>query len=446
MISHVPALHFRTPLCVRDALQVEVARDLSRWRGRARVGSAAAGQSNSGLPRRENLNCQTSVRRSPGGRGARVASRHRRGCNQIAQRRVLLPEGQADPAAPGGGKGSVITLPKRVNRETVTRAGPPNTADFEEFYATHFQSLTVQLVAYTNDLAAAQDVVQEAFCRALARWQRVAAFNDPAAWVRRVAWNLATSRWRQARTAARFARTHRDEHVAAPSPDRVALGRALDLLPAAHRRAVILHYLADLPISEIARQTHVRQLPGRSGAQCPARGRGRGSRLRTASQAGPRHCGECTGDAGRSGDGVRRAQQRPARSTCADCRVAEPHARTEPDWAVRDALDTSIRVVISRAAGHQRDVGPSGTGPGVLPQRFRRLVPRRPALSGRLRRQCAPQPQRLAGWQARDLGRRREQPHHGRPERRQPPDPAQRRRWAMRRAGLVRRRNTVADP
>ena len=129
--------------------------------------------------------------------------------------------------------------------------------DFDGFYAAHFQSLTIQLYAYTGDLPAAQDVVQEAFYRAFARWTRVSDMDDPLAWVRRVAWNLATSQWRRARTAARFARRHRVEHAPEPGPDRVALTRALATLPPQHRRAVILHYLADLPIRDIAAQEGV---------------------------------------------------------------------------------------------------------------------------------------------------------------------------------------------
>ncbi|BCJ44222.1 RNA polymerase sigma24 factor [Actinoplanes ianthinogenes] len=129
--------------------------------------------------------------------------------------------------------------------------------DFEEFYQACAQPLTIQLFAYTGSMAAAQDVVQEAFCRALTRWRKVSEYDDPAAWVRRVAWNLATSQWRRARTARRFLRRHRVEHAAEPSPDRVALARALATLPDRHRRAVILHYLADLPVSEIAAQEGV---------------------------------------------------------------------------------------------------------------------------------------------------------------------------------------------
>jgi len=56
----------------------------------------------------------------------------------------------------------------------------------------HARSLTLQLYAYTGDLPAAQEIVQEAFCRALPRWHRIRRYDDPVAWLRRVAWNLAT--------------------------------------------------------------------------------------------------------------------------------------------------------------------------------------------------------------------------------------------------------------
>jgi RNA polymerase sigma-70 factor (ECF subfamily) len=150
----------------------------------------------------------------------------------------------------------VITLPDG-GTQTVVEFGPPAHSDFEEFYAAYFQSLTIQLYAYTSDLPAAQDVVQEAFCRALARWKRIGGYDDPAAWVRRVAWNLATSRLRRARTANQHARRYREEHMAEPSPDRVALARALATIPVQQRRAVILHYLADMSVADIARQEGV---------------------------------------------------------------------------------------------------------------------------------------------------------------------------------------------
>jgi len=132
-----------------------------------------------------------------------------------------------------------------------------SSGDLEEFYAAHVHGLILQLYAYTGDRETAEEVVQEAFCRALPRWDRIRTYDDPAGWVRRVAWNLATSRWRRLRTAADFSRRHRETPVDGPGPDRVLLVAALAKLPANHRRVVVLHHLADLPVDDIAQQLGV---------------------------------------------------------------------------------------------------------------------------------------------------------------------------------------------
>ncbi|WP_378028597.1 RNA polymerase sigma factor [Actinoplanes sp. GCM10030250] len=130
---------------------------------------------------------------------------------------------------------------------------------FDEVYAAHYADLTVQLYAYFGDRQDAQDVVQEAFYRALVRWNQVAGYDDPVAWIRRVAWNLAVSRWRKARTALSFLRRQRiaEPHADGPGPERVALIAALGDLPHAHRRALVLHYLADMSVGEIAQREGV---------------------------------------------------------------------------------------------------------------------------------------------------------------------------------------------
>jgi RNA polymerase sigma-70 factor (ECF subfamily) len=124
--------------------------------------------------------------------------------------------------------------------------------DFTECYAASFRPLVTQLYVYTGDLELAHDLVQEAFCRALDRWSKVAGYEDPVAWVRRVAFNLANSRWQRTKVALRHLRRQRVEHVAGPNPDRVAVVRALAGLPDAQRRVVVMHYLADLGVAEIA--------------------------------------------------------------------------------------------------------------------------------------------------------------------------------------------------
>lgn len=128
---------------------------------------------------------------------------------------------------------------------------------FDDFYGVHFGALVTQLRAGTSDLAEAQDIVQEAFCRAWGRWDRLVEYDDPLAWVRRVAWNLAVSRWRRSRTALRFLAGQRPQYVPGPGPERIDLDAALARLPINQRRAVALHYLADLTTAEIAAECGV---------------------------------------------------------------------------------------------------------------------------------------------------------------------------------------------
>jgi RNA polymerase sigma-70 factor (ECF subfamily) len=138
------------------------------------------------------------------------------------------------------------------------RAATASKTDFDAFYLANFDRFIVQLHAYTADMGTAQDVVQEAFARALQRWSRVSTYDNPEAWVRRVAWNLATSNWRRIARFNTFMRKQTVErHVAEPSPDRVMLVRALATLPESQRRAVVLHYLGDLSVNDIAAQERV---------------------------------------------------------------------------------------------------------------------------------------------------------------------------------------------
>ncbi|MFB9339754.1 RNA polymerase sigma factor [Actinoplanes octamycinicus] len=145
------------------------------------------------------------------------------------------------------------------HRSEASSIVPHDPPSFDEVYAAHYADLTVQLYAYFGDRQEAQDVVQEAFCRALARWRTVSRYDDPVAWVRRVAWNLAVSRWRRARTALGFLRRQPSVEPRAdgPEPDRVALLAALAELPDTQRRALVLHYLADMPVGEVARREGV---------------------------------------------------------------------------------------------------------------------------------------------------------------------------------------------
>ena len=80
---------------------------------------------------------------------------------------------------------------------------------FDEFFASNDGRLVVQLYAVTGVLADAEDAVQEAFARASVRWRRV-----------RV--------------------------------DNLELMEALKALPLPLRQVIVLHYLTDLPVEQVA--------------------------------------------------------------------------------------------------------------------------------------------------------------------------------------------------
>jgi RNA polymerase sigma-70 factor (ECF subfamily) len=130
---------------------------------------------------------------------------------------------------------------------------------FAEFYAAQFRQIAAQLSVYLGDVDEARDVTQEAFARAWPRWNRLVGYEEPAAWVRRVAWNLGTSRLRRRRVARRHQVMEIVEPVPGPEPQSVAIRAALARLPDGQRRAVVLHYLVGLPVAEVADVCRVRE-------------------------------------------------------------------------------------------------------------------------------------------------------------------------------------------
>ena len=121
----------------------------------------------------------------------------------------------------------------------------------EELFAHEYVRL-VRALSVAFDAESAADAVQEAFIAADRRWSRVGSYDDPAAWVRRVAVNrLLNGRRDRGRRAEILAgiRVLPAEDLTAELLD---LRRAVGQLPDAMRVAVCLRYLAGLQIDEIA--------------------------------------------------------------------------------------------------------------------------------------------------------------------------------------------------
>ena len=130
--------------------------------------------------------------------------------------------------------------------------------EFAELYDAAYGRVVAHAYAITADLGDAQELAQEAFLRAWQRWSRIRRYQDPAAWVAHVARNLAVSRWRRARTAARgLWRMGDPGQSPGPGPESVALVRALQQIPAAQRRALVMHHMADMSVAAIAAEEGV---------------------------------------------------------------------------------------------------------------------------------------------------------------------------------------------
>ncbi|BCB82207.1 SigE family RNA polymerase sigma factor [Phytohabitans flavus] len=127
---------------------------------------------------------------------------------------------------------------------------------FDAFYRDTSRRLVRYAYGLTGDAAEAQDLVQEAYARAWQRWRRLSGFDNAEAWLRIVITRLAADRWRYLRVRRlRAATAGPPPDVPPPSEDTVLLVSAMRALPPAHRRALVLHYLLDRSVADIAAET-----------------------------------------------------------------------------------------------------------------------------------------------------------------------------------------------
>jgi RNA polymerase sigma-70 factor (ECF subfamily) len=130
--------------------------------------------------------------------------------------------------------------------------------DVAALYTATGRRLVGLLVSVRASPSLAEDLLQEAYAKLVPRWDRVQRYDNPEAWVRTVALRRYLSHERRARVFRRHAPglTAR-ESTEGPSPDRVTVELALASLPVQQRVVVVLHYVLDLPVGEIAMQLKV---------------------------------------------------------------------------------------------------------------------------------------------------------------------------------------------
>jgi RNA polymerase sigma-70 factor (ECF subfamily) len=134
----------------------------------------------------------------------------------------------------------------------------PATVDLNELYDASYRRLVVQIYAICGDLAEAEDAVQDAFVTALRKRSQLAKLHNPEAWVRTVALNGVRHGWRHASVVRRYqAKVPGPQGPVDVGPEHVAIVTALERVDDDQREAVVLHYLADLSVADIAAQLGV---------------------------------------------------------------------------------------------------------------------------------------------------------------------------------------------
>ena len=134
-------------------------------------------------------------------------------------------------------------------------AGQPATvgADFDAFYTAEYASLLRLAFVLTGSRPVAEELVQETMLRAFRHWSRIADYERPGAWARRVLVNLATSRGRRLAAEARaLGRLRERPPEPALSAESMELWNAVRGLPARQAQVTALAYAEDRSIADIA--------------------------------------------------------------------------------------------------------------------------------------------------------------------------------------------------
>ena len=125
---------------------------------------------------------------------------------------------------------------------------------FEAFYRREYRGLVGLAYALVGSRATAEDIAQEALTAAYRSWARVSRMDNPAAFVRRTASNMAASHFRrrlvETRSMLRLA-GYRQPSMELDEVDE-EFWASVRRLPRRQAQAVALRYLYDCPVREVA--------------------------------------------------------------------------------------------------------------------------------------------------------------------------------------------------
>ena len=150
---------------------------------------------------------------------------------------------------------------RQTDERLLVEAAQRDPACFGELYENNFERVYAYVVRRVGDRAETEDLTSEVFHHALANLQRFEWRGIPfAAWLYRIAANLISDRWQRTSREQVAGEPGLIESAAASNAEfeeverRATLFRLVDTLPAEQQRVVVLRFVEQKSIKEVARE------------------------------------------------------------------------------------------------------------------------------------------------------------------------------------------------
>ena len=150
---------------------------------------------------------------------------------------------------------------RQADERLLVEAAQRDPARFADLYENNFERVYAYVVRRVGDRAETEDLVSEVFHHALAHLKRYEWRGIPfAAWLYRIAANLISDRWQRKDHEDVADEPEQIESAAATGVEfeeverRATLFRLVETLPAEQRRVVLLRFVEEKSIKEVARE------------------------------------------------------------------------------------------------------------------------------------------------------------------------------------------------
>jgi RNA polymerase sigma-70 factor (ECF subfamily) len=149
-------------------------------------------------------------------------------------------------------------LKKEADERLLIEAAQKDSAHFADLYELNFERVYAYAVMRVRDRAEAEDLTADVFHHAFANLQRFEWRGIPfAAWLFRIAANLISDRWQQSGHEIFDEAVSRTQVGSAEIEEverRATLFRLVDTLPAEQKRVVVLRFVDQKSIKEVAKE------------------------------------------------------------------------------------------------------------------------------------------------------------------------------------------------